>query len=187
MHACRKCSTKIANDRKYCSVHYKEAVAQYHRDVKKYENNLADWSNMTGHQRENQNSMAETEETGLYAAVVGAILGIVGWIYLAKTHHLDALYGLLLVFVCIVLFIFVPVIRTLAGRIARALVKAMIYFVVLAIITWLISLISEMVHTNSSTIYLADVVLAVIISLFKELRGGHHASGMPIRPTEPSH
>lgn len=187
MHTCRKCGTKIANDRKYCSVHYKEAMAQYHRDVKKYENDFAEWSNMTQHERENQNSMAETVETGVYAAGVGSIVGIISWIYLAKTYSIDALYGLLLVFLCIVLFFFVPAIRMLAGRIARAVVKSLIYFIALVIVTWLISLISKMVHENLSMIFFADAGLAVMISLFKELGGGHHASGKPIRPTEPRH
>ncbi len=187
MHTCRKCKTKIADDRKYCSVHYKEAMAQYHRDIKQHENDLSEWRSSSAMVRDNADDMAETAATGFYAAGAGAIAGVVGWIVLYKSKHIDALYGLLLVFTCIVLFASIPVIRVLMGRIARVIVKAAIYFVILAILSWLLSLMSKIVSANISVIIYGEMFAVVIFSLIRELTGGHHASAAPIRPTEPRH
>ncbi len=187
MHTCRKCKTRIADGRKYCAVHYKEAMAQYHRDIKQHENDLSEWKNSSADVRSSADDMAETATTGLYAAGVGAVVGVVGWIMLYDSKHIDALYGLLLVFTCIIVFAFVPVVRVLMGRIARTVVKAVTYFVVFAVLTWLLSLVSKIVSTNASMLYYGEIFIALIFSIIKELMGGHHASAAPTRPTEPSH
>ena len=187
MSTCRKCTTKISAGRQYCSNHYKEAISQYNRELRIYEKDVENWSTMGVYEKYHLNNRAETASLGGYAALSGLIIGAVGWTGLYRWSHIDALFGILLVIFCIIICTFVPIFRQVTGHSMRAFFNSLWILIGFVVVTYLLSMASDIVKVNLDLIIKIELLLAILVAIFREFTGANHATAAPIKPTEPRH
>lgn len=184
--SCRYCSTQIPYGKKYCYNHYQAELAKFRTQERDYQKQLAEWEEMSEEDREAANRSAESESLVGHAGLAGAIAGGLIWFYAHKNHQIDGLYGIGIVFACVIATITIGPIQRLIGHLTRAAVRAPAYYAVAAGITWLLSHISNLVQTYQVKIYFLAAPACLILSLLIESSGAHHSSARPRKPTPPT-
>ncbi len=187
MGTCKKCSTPIAMGRSYCDAHFNEAMMVYNQQLAQYEQDLAYWESLSDEEKAHYHHQAETVSVMLYAICVGAIIG--GSIWYSLNGVIDNLFGLIILLISVFITSWIRPIRVFVGRFARTILKGGILFLIFAFITAILGEFSDLlkpyVDEYFSKILLFEFFGALILSIFFEITGGHHASGAPCPPDKP--
>jgi hypothetical protein len=183
---CSKCNEKLPPGRNYCEAHYEQALAAFKQRVIEYERRMAEWDQLSDEEKREADQGVEASATTVYAGLLGALIGGAVWFSVAQAQKLDGLYGLLIVLACIAVCTVVRPIRIMLGRFMRAMIKGVIYFVVLAGLTFLVSQFSDLVAANPIVFYPGALAVAMVAAIVVELTGGHHETARPVRPAPPS-
>ena len=186
LHTCSGCSEEIPPGRRYCRMHYEEALAAYEARLVEYERDLDEWNKLSIEERSDANREAESSSILAFAASLGAILGGCAWAYLYFTRKLDALYGLMIVVGGAIGLAVIPPVRYLAGKLMRTTMFALLYVGILSAIVWLLGKMSNVVTDHLREFFIGAACVGVIAAAARELLGHHHASAGPVRPQPPS-
>jgi hypothetical protein len=186
MHTCKRCSQSIPGGRSYCTAHYMEALANYEADLAQYQSDLARWNSLTPGQQRALDEQAEIVSVAMHATSVGLALGAGIWYALSRQVEIDALLGIGILIASVVLVTAVQPVRALAGRLARLLVKSVAYFAALWILGAIIAIWSPFMKAHATGLSSALALFVLVLSVYLEMSGGHHASGRPIAPSKPS-
>jgi len=162
-----------------------EALAQYESDLVVYQNNIEIWNSMSSTDQAAAHVRAEDSSVGSYAGFVGFVVGAVAWYLLDKERNVDALFGIGMLVVSVLIFTLITPLRVLVGRLARLFVHAIFYFIGLWVVGAIISIWSPFIRENSTLLTTGLVAVVLVISAILEASGGHHASGAPVMPTKP--
>ena len=183
---CSRCQASIPSGRNYCTAHYMEVLANYENALATYHQNMAIWNSMSPAEQAAAHVNAEDSSISSYSGLVGFIIGAMAWYILAQSQKIDALLGFGILAVSLVVFTAIKPIRILAGRLARLSIHAVGYFIGLWIIGAIISIWSPFLKDNSSILTSVLAIGVIILSVYLEASGGHHASGRPTMPSKPS-
>lgn len=185
MNKCSRCQAAIPSGRNFCTAHYMEALAQYESDLVVYQNNIAIWNSMSSTDHAVAHARAEDSSVGSYAGLVGIVVGAYAWYLLDQERNIDALVGIGVLVVSVLIFTVIRPIRVLVGRLMRLFVHAIGYFIGFWLVGAIISIWSPFIKENSTLLTTGLVVLVLVISAILEASGGHHASGAPTLPSRP--
>jgi hypothetical protein len=120
---------------------------------------------------------------GGYAGLVGLVVGAISWHLLSKVQTIDALVGIGILVLSVVVFTAIRPIRVLVGRLTRLFVHAALYFIGLWIVGAIISIWSPFIKENSLILTILLEAAVLCLSAYLEASGGHHARGRPTMPT----
>ena len=186
MKTCSRCQVSIPTGRNYCNAHYMEAMAQYEADLVNYQRNLALWDSMSDDQKAAAHVSAEQSSVRGHAGIFGLVVGGVVWYLQAQQRQIDALWGVGMLITSFFFFTGVGPIRVLVGRLTRAFVHAINYFIGLWILGAIISIWSPFINEHAAKLTIGLAVAVLVTSAIGETTGGHHASGVPSMPSKPS-
>ena len=187
MNTCKKCRAPIPMGRNYCDAHYNEAMMIYHQQLVQYEQDLEYWESLSDEEKLHYHREAEKFSVKLYAISVGAIIG--GLIWYMFHESMDNLVGLIIFGLSIFITSGIRPIRVFIGRSARAILKGVIIFLITALITGVLGEFSDFLNTYIKP-YFSEILLfeffgCILLSIFFEITGQHHASGAPCPPDQP--
>lgn len=185
MNVCRKCGEQIDNGLTLCAGHYKSAKAQYKSDLAHYRVALEKWEAMTPEEKSAAHTAAEAFAVNNYAGEVGAILGLSIWYYLHTRFEIDGLIGFAILIVSTIFFSSVKPLASAAGKTARALLRGLIYFAILLVLSICLAFISEFVKKYLVEIWMLLTIPAFVSAALGEANGEHAASATPVKPTKP--
>jgi hypothetical protein len=163
-----------------------EALAEYDTKLADYHQSMAVWNSMSNEERVVAHIRAENESISGYSSFVGALFGAIAWYILAKTFNIDALFGLGILVVFIAAFTAIVPIRILVGRLTRLIFRSFFYFIFFWIAGAIISFWSPLLKQNSFILTLTLAIAMLVLSIFLEISGRHHASGAPVMPIKPN-
>lgn len=193
MSTCQRCSTRIQPGRQFCIAHYMEEVAKYeerlaayHAQLADYQTDLANWNRMSADEQQQRHLQAESNAITGYALAVGLAIGALAWYGLSLNQTVETWVGILMLIGGATLCVLPQPIRVLIGRSARLMVKSVIYFLVLFVIGWVVSIFVPFMKENASALIGLLAIACIGLSIWLELSGGHHASGAPVKPTMPT-
>jgi hypothetical protein len=186
MNKCNRCQAAIPSGRNFCTAHYMEALAQYESDLVVYQNNIQIWNSMSSTDQAAAHVRAEDSSVGSYAGFVGLVVGAIAWYLLDQERNIDALVGIGVLVVSVLIFTVIKPIRVLVGRLTRLFVHAIGYFIGFWVVGAIISIWSPFIKENSTLLTTGLVVVVLVISAILEASGSHHASGAPTLPSKPS-
>lgn len=186
MNTCIRCQARVRTGRKYYTAHFMDALAEYEAAMAVYQQNMALWNSMSAEEQASAHANAEESTVGGYAGLVGLVVGAISWHLLSKVQTTDALVGIGILVLSVVVFTAIHPIRVLVGRLTRLFVHVALYFIGLWIVGAIISIWSPFIKENSLilTILLGAAVLC--LSAYLEASGDHHASGRPTMPVRPT-
>jgi hypothetical protein len=185
MNVCRKCGEQIDNGLTLCAGHYKSAKAQYKSDLANYKVAIEKWEAMTPEERSAAHSAAETFAVKNYAGEVGAILGLSIWYYLHTRIKIDGLVGFLILVASTAIFSSIRPLASAAGKTARALLRGLIYFAILLVLSIGLAFISEFIKKYLAEIWALLAIIAFVSAMLGEAKGEHAASATPVKPAKP--
>ncbi len=183
---CKKCDAPIAEGKNYCPVHYPEAIAAYRKKLARYEQKHRQWLRFSPEEKRHADRQAEQASTSRYAVFSGLLLGALVCYRVAQSYHIDPLGGLSIMAGSLLVCTVLGLIRSLLGRLTRAALMAVVYFMLLVAIIWLGAGFSRWLSENHSALCIGAAPLAFLLSLLAEFLGYHHASARPAKPTGPS-
>jgi hypothetical protein len=183
---CRKCNARVAQGKNYCTSHYQEELANYKIALAEYEQAMQKWESYSSEEKQQAHDEAEQKSVTAYAAAGGAIAGGAFWYFALRKNYADGLYGILCAAAGALSVAIDPKARIRTGRLFRAAAWAPLYFIILALAAWFISIFSQIIDKNLFYILIAIAVLSVLFSIYNEATGGHHASAKPTRPSVPT-
>lgn len=163
-----------------------EALAQYESDLVVYQNNIEIWNSMSSADQAAAHARAEESTVGSYAGIVGLVVGAIAWYFLDRERNIDALVGIGVLLVSVLIFTVIKPIRVFFGRLTRLFVHAIGYFIGFWLVGAIISIWSPFIKENSTLLTTGLVFVVLVISAILEASGSHHASGAPTLPTKPS-
>jgi hypothetical protein len=166
MNTCIRCQARVRTGRKYYTAHFMDALAEYEAAMAVYQQNMALWNSMSAEEQASAHANAENSTVGGYAGLVGLVglvVGAISWHLLSKLQTIDALVGIGILVLSVVVFTAIRPIRVLVGRLTRLFVHAALYFIGLWIVGAIISIWSPFIKENSLilTILLEAAVLCL--------------------------
>lgn len=187
MHTCKKCRTPVATGRNYCDAHYNEAMMIYHEQLLQYEQDLQYWESLSDEEKSHYHREAEKSNVTFYAVCVGIIIG--GLIWYMASSNIDNLVGLIIMGLSIFITSGIRPIRVFIGRSARAILKGVFIFLVIALLTAFLGEFSDFVKSYTEP-YFQEILLfeffgSILLAMVFEITGQHHASGAPCPPEQP--
>ncbi len=193
MTTCIRCSASIPDGRKFCTAHYMEAISRYEQEMANYraalvdyQDNLARWNALSPAERHQLDVSAEETSVSGYAGLLGLAVGGALWFVFDRSHGIDMWLGILLMVACVAISVIFGPLRTILGRLTRAALKSIVYFLVLLVIGWVASIFVPVIRENAAMLIIGLGIACLVLSAIAELSGGHHASAAPTPPKQPS-
>lgn len=195
---CLRCQTHIANGRTYCDAHYEEALADYQIEYDNYQNamqqyyiDVDNWNAMSVEERNVYHEQAEEEALGSIGIFAGLVVG--GGFWFLKSDEIPWWMGALVT-------IFAAAVFYMGRNIFSKMIRGTGYGIGWALmllaggwgIEWLASYLEiplNMMQSNDKPNPWPHVMLGmlgILIGIWREFSGDHHAYGGPVEPIAPS-
>ena len=183
---CRYCSTKIPYGKNFCYTHYQAELVDYRAKLKQYEAEMRGYEKLLPEELEQHRKAADEQSIGIHAFISGALTGLLVWYALAASGLSDGLFAVLFGGGAAVLVTAIRPVRLIFGKLSRSLLHATLYYAILFAIVFVLTLVSAIVDSNRTVIYVGLIPVCLLISMIMEFSGNHKPTLMPVKPIPPN-